>query len=75
MPMTLLVLLIPVANLLPESKIPGANLPPGVNNTGVVIMGSISDCLHLKMKLEGKKFICMLILLPKGVQTKKFKFF
>jgi len=34
----------------------------------------LSDCLHLKVNLK-RKFIFMLTLLPKGVQTKYLKFF
>jgi hypothetical protein len=38
-------------------------------------MGPISGCGHFKVNLKAKKFIYMLTILPKGVQTKLLKFF
>ncbi len=40
----------------------------------VIILGTISECLHLKMNLK-KNVSILLTLLPKGVQNKIFKLF
>ncbi len=45
---------------------------PSVQQHWEKIMGTISDCLHLKANLK-KKIIFKLTLLPKGVQTKYLK--
>jgi hypothetical protein len=60
-----------VANLPPISTTPAENWPltPLVSLIQVAIMGTISDCLHLK-GTSRKKCIYVLTLLPKGVQTK-----
>ncbi len=42
---------------------------------GWQIMETISDCRHFQVNLKAKIYIYMLILLPKGVQRKLFKFF
>ncbi len=46
----------------------GGKVATGVNNTGGKQWEQLSDCDNLKWTLR-KKFIYMLTLLPKGVQT------